>query len=62
MKMPEQVVAVHFFIDQKYENTVNQKKIRKSRANHQPTEIQPREVMFQYVLFSIMGYDAHRIE
>lgn len=59
MEMTEQVVAVHLCIDQEHENAVDEEKIRKSRTDDQPSEVQFREEIFQYVLFGIMGCDAH---
>jgi hypothetical protein len=56
--MAEQVVAVHLYIDQEYENAVDEKKIRKGRTDDQPAEVQLREVIFQHVLFGIVGCDA----
>ncbi len=59
MEMAEQVVAVHLCIDQEHENAVDEEKIRKSRTDDQPSEVQLREEVFQHVLFGIMGCDAH---
>ena len=59
MEMTEQVVAVHFCIDQGHENAVNEEEIRKDRTDDQPSEVQSREVIFHYILFGIMGCDAH---
>lgn len=62
MEMTEHVVTVHLYIEQVHENAVNEEKIRKGRTNDQPSEVQSREKVFQYVLFCIMGCDAHVFE